>query len=210
MQFDDSLRFYRLPEIVEVSRDLARRVNSKYRPDIVIGVLNDGFVPSFEIAQELKVPYGFIKVQRPAMKVFYDDGERIIEGGVVVPGQSDCALKGKRVLLADDTYHIGRTLEFGKAYLKSNGARWIRTAVLNLSRSGRTQRNKIQKPDFWEFEGYSGVFPWDAHWLEDDPERCEGYAREKRALFQYLMEKEASFPELEPVTRSVFQSKRRA
>ncbi|MFH0889829.1 MAG: phosphoribosyltransferase [Candidatus Aenigmatarchaeota archaeon] len=202
MKFDDNLLFYNMPEISEMSKGLAHKINSSYRPDIVIGVLRDGFVPAFEIVQELKVPYGFIRVQRSNISFFQDSGERVIEGGVVVPGQPDYSLNGKRVLLVDDTYHSGRTLEYGKAHLESKGAKCIMTAVLNFSQSGKTQWDNRQKPDFWEFEGYSGVFPWDAsRW---NASRLGG----GDDCIDYVIEKGTLFPELKPIIQVHFSNNR--
>ena len=56
-------RVYSVQEIVQMSRRLASRIGTVFKPGLVVGVLRDGFLPAVETAESLQIPCGFIRGQ---------------------------------------------------------------------------------------------------------------------------------------------------
>lgn len=110
------------PLFGELSRVLALRVAREYDPEIVLGVATAGVVPGAVIAAILGREFHSILVSRH----LHTSTERMTPA---VLAEAPSAVRGKRVLIVDETCDSGDTLRLAIAAVHEAGAREIRTAV---------------------------------------------------------------------------------
>lgn len=101
-------------EIKQTVKDLASRINRQYtidEPLLVICILNGGFMYFSDLISELKCPVevDFIKVKSYVQK--------FTQGDIKILKDVDTPVKGKRVLIVDDIYDSGKTIEAVVNYL---------------------------------------------------------------------------------------------
>ncbi|MBS3114143.1 hypothetical protein J4448_03505 [Candidatus Woesearchaeota archaeon] len=121
-----------LDEAVESSIRLADELLLSFKPSIVVGILKGGFLPAVEISDRWEVPCQFVGVEKRDVNPIkqYPFG---------------ISLDGLDVLLVDDVYWTGATMNRAEIELKKSNPRTLRTAVLSYS-----GRKYYEVPDFFD------------------------------------------------------------
>lgn len=139
-----------------------------FMPDIVVGVAGGGLYPAYQIAKHLSLPFDFLRISYPQIKIGRMDTDDII-GALFVRNalmgnkpklhqtiKSDCT--GKKVLLVDDDLTSGRTLKMATESLPEDVDE-VRTAVLRILAEAESP------PDYFAEDCTDSVFrhprfPW--------------------------------------------------
>jgi hypothetical protein len=141
------------PFFGELSRGLALKVSRSYDPEVVLGVATAGVIPGAVIAAILNREFHSIVVSRR----FRADTVRETPA-VLSAAPSD--IKGKRVLVVDETCDSGDTMRLAVAAAVNAGSAEVRTAV--------SFRTGEYAPDFHGLATESAVIlPWDREILID-------------------------------------------
>jgi hypoxanthine phosphoribosyltransferase len=141
------------PLFGELSRALALRVARAYDPEVVIGVATAGVVPGAVVAAILDREFHSLIVSRR----YRSEGPR---EAPEVFGEVPAAVRGRRVLVVDETCDTGETIRLAVAAVLNAGAAQVRTAV--SFRTGEFE------PDFHALATESAiVLPWDREVLID-------------------------------------------
>ncbi len=141
------------PLFGEVSRALALKVARDYEPEIVIGIATAGVVPGATVAAMLGRPFHSILVSRRY------SSDHLRETPAVF-GAAPVEVRGKRVLLVDETCDSGDTIRLAIASLINAGAREVRTAV--------SFRTGAFLPDYEALATEQAiVLPWDREIISD-------------------------------------------
>jgi hypoxanthine phosphoribosyltransferase len=124
----------------DLAREMAERIAARFRPEVILGVVNGGVFLGGALAASLQAEFHSLKFSRP---------------GRLAPGDRLPPLAHKRVLVVDDVTVSGRTLGGARALAERAGAAEARTAAL-VMRPGRS------RPDFFALETDDlVVFGWD-------------------------------------------------
>jgi hypoxanthine phosphoribosyltransferase len=135
------------PMFGELSRALALKVVRAYDPEIIVGIATAGVVPGAVISAILDREFHSIVVSRR----YQSDVER---EDPEIFGAAPAAVKGKRVLVVDETCDSGATMRLAVSAIVDAGAREVRTAVAFMTGS--------YQPDFHALATESTiVLPWD-------------------------------------------------
>src|SRR5687768_6735709 len=135
------------PLFGELSRALALKVARAYDPEIVVGVATAGVVPGAVVAAILDRPFAAITVSRRYR------AETVRETPAVF-GAAPHEVRGRRVLIVDETCDSGVTLRLAVSSIVNAGAAAVRTAV--------GFRTGSYVPDFHALATESTiVLPWD-------------------------------------------------
>ena len=135
------------PLFGELSRALAVRVAREWMPDVVVGVATAGVVPGAAVAAILDLPFHSILISRR----YHADHVRETPA---VFGAAPGDVRGKRVLVVDETCDSGATLRLAVGAIVNAGAREVRTAVSIVTGS--------YAPDYHAFATQAMiVLPWD-------------------------------------------------
>ena len=110
------------PFFGELSRALALKVARAWDPQVVIGVATAGVIPGATIAAILDREFHSMLISRR----YRAEG---IRDTPAVFGQVPTEVRGKRVLLVDETCDSGATMRLAVAALVNGGAAEVRTAV---------------------------------------------------------------------------------
>jgi uncharacterized protein len=141
------------PLFGELSRALALKVSREYDPEIVIGVATAGVVPGAVVAAMLGREFHSIVISRRYR------AEETRETPAVFSAAPP-EVRGKRVLIVDETCDSGDTLRLAVGSIVNAGAKEVRTAV--GFRTGGYQ------PDFHALATESTiVLPWDREVIID-------------------------------------------
>ncbi len=141
------------PLFGELSRALALKVSREYDPDLVVGVATAGVVPGAVVAAMLGKEFHSIVVSRKYQ------AEEIREFPAVL-SSAPAEVRGKRVLIVDETCDSGETMRLAIGAIVNGGASEVRTAV--EFRTGSFQ------PDFHALATASTiVLPWDREVIID-------------------------------------------
>lgn len=141
------------PLFGEMSRALALKVIRAYDPEVVIGIATAGVVPGAVIAAILGREFHSLMVTRRYRAEPVRETPAIF--GAVPP-----EVRGRRVLLVDETCDSGDTLRLAVSAVVNAGAADVRTAV--------GFRTGSYEPDFAGLETESTiVLPWDREMLVD-------------------------------------------
>ena len=141
------------PFFGELSRGLALKVSRKFDPDVVLGIATAGVIPGAVIAAILNREFHSIIVSRR----FRADTVRE-SPAVLSAAPSD--IRGKKVLIVDETCDTGDTIRLAVAAVKNAGATAVKTAV--AFKTGE------YKPDFHALATESTIIlPWDREILVD-------------------------------------------
>ena len=141
------------PLFGELSRGLALKVSRAYDPELVIGIATAGVIPGAVIAAILNREFHSMVVSRR----FHSESVRATPAvfGAVPP-----EVRGKRVLLVDETCDTGDTIRLAVSAVRNAGATDVRTAVGFKTGS--------YKPDFHALATESTIIlPWDREILVD-------------------------------------------
>jgi hypoxanthine phosphoribosyltransferase len=127
----------------ELCRALAMRVARSYDPDLIVGVAKAGVIPGAVIASILQRDFASMAVTRSA-------GE-VRPTLVTAPPPS---VRGRRVLVVDETCESGDTLKLALSAVKKVGPAEVRSAV--------SIKTGAYVPDFHALEtGSFIILPWD-------------------------------------------------
>lgn len=141
------------PFFGELSRGLALKVSREYDPEVVLGIATAGVVPGAVVAAILNKEFHSIVVSRR----FHADTIRE-RPAVLSAAPSD--IRGKRILIVDETCDSGDTLRLAVAAAVNGGAADVRTAV--------GFKTGDYKPDFHGMATESTIIlPWDREILVD-------------------------------------------
>lgn len=138
----------------ELSRALALKVARDFDPEVVVGIALAGVLPGATIAAILDRPFESMTVSRR-----YRPDASVRETPEIF-GQAPTSVRGRRVLLVDETCDSGDTMRLAKAAIVNAGAESVRTAV--------GFRTGPYAPDFAALETESTIIlPWDREVLVD-------------------------------------------
>ncbi|MCE2902890.1 MAG: phosphoribosyltransferase [Gemmatimonas sp.] len=141
------------PLFGELSRALAVRVAREWHPDLVFGIATAGVVPGAAVAAILDVPFHSVLVSRRYQ------AEQVRETPAVF-GAVPADVRGRRVLVVDETCDSGQTMRLAVGALVNAGAREVRTAV--------SFRTGSYAPDYHALATQAMiVLPWDREILVD-------------------------------------------
>lgn len=141
------------PLFGELSRALAVRVARDWMPDLIVGVATAGVVPGAAVAAILDLPFHSILISRR------HDADQVRETPTVF-GAAPNDVRGKRVLVVDETCDSGATLRLAVGAIVNAGAREVRTAV--------SIRTGSYTPDYHAFATQAMiVLPWDREVFHD-------------------------------------------
>lgn len=141
------------PFFGELARGLALKVSRAYDPEIVLGIATAGVIPGAVIAAILNREFYSIIVSRRF-------GADHVRQTPAVLGAAPADVRGRRVLIVDETCDTGDTLRLAVAAVVNAGATSVRTAI--AFRTGEF------KPDFAGLATESTiVLPWDREILVD-------------------------------------------
>ena len=133
----------------ELCRALAVHVARGFDPDVVVGIAKAGVIPAAIIATILQREFVAIAITRSS-----DDADPEVVAG------PPASLKGKRVLLVDETCDTGDTLK-----LALNEVQAIRPADVRTAVSFKTGP---YLPDYYALETESFIIlPWDREVVSD-------------------------------------------
>ena len=135
------------PLFGELSRALALKVSREFAPDVVVGVATAGVVPGAVVAAMLDRPFRSMIVSRRHLA-------DVVRDTPAVFGTAPVEVRGRRVLVVDETCDSGDTLRLAVAAIVNAGASDVRTAV--------SFRTGAYAPDFAALETDANiVLPWD-------------------------------------------------
>ncbi|MFI5232724.1 MAG: phosphoribosyltransferase [Gemmatimonadales bacterium] len=141
------------PLFGELSRALALKVGREYDPDIVVAIATAGVVPGAAVAAMLDRPFHSMIVSRRYQA-------ETVRATPAVFGAAPAEVRGKHVLVVDETCGSGETLRLAIASLLAAGAEDVKSAV--SFKTGEYQ------PDFFGLETESTiVLPWDKEIIVD-------------------------------------------
>jgi hypoxanthine phosphoribosyltransferase len=141
------------PLFGELSRALALKVARAWDPDVVVGIATAGVIPGATVAAILDREFHSFTVSRR----YRAETIRLTPAvfGAVPP-----EVRGKRVLIVDETCDSGDTMRLAVSAIVNAGATQVRTAV--------AFRTGSYEPDFHALATESTiVLPWDREILID-------------------------------------------
>lgn len=141
------------PLFGELSRALALKVARDFDPEVVVGIAHAGVIPGAVIAAILDREFHSILVSRRYR------AESVRETPAVL-GAAPPEVRGRRVLLVDETCDSGDTIRLARAAIVNAGATEVRTAV--------SFRTGDFAPDYYALATQAAiVLPWDREVLHD-------------------------------------------
>jgi hypoxanthine phosphoribosyltransferase len=135
------------PLFGELSRALALKVAREFDPEIVVGIATAGVIPGAVVAAIMDRDFRSILVTRriPTARVRQTPA---------VLGAAPPEVRGRRVLIVDETCDTGETMRLAVAAIVNAGALEVRTAV--------SFKTGTYEPDFHALATQSTiVLPWD-------------------------------------------------
>lgn len=140
------------PLFGELSRALALKVGRDYDPEVVLGIVHAGVVPGAVISAILGVEFHSLHISRR-------DADGIRDTPSIF-GAVPTAVRGRRVLVVDETCDTGDTIRLALNAVRNAGAAEVRTAV--------GFKTGPYDPDFHALATESTiVLPWDREVWED-------------------------------------------
>ena len=131
------------PFFGEICRALALKVAKAYEPEVILGIAKAGVIPGVVVATILQAEFSSMAVTRQDA-----DGEPILVAG------PPASIRGRRVLLVDETCDTGSTLKLALNEVRALRPKEVRTAV--------SFKTGNYAPDFHAFETENRVIlPWD-------------------------------------------------
>lgn len=131
------------PFFGEICRALALKVARAYEPEVILGIAKAGVIPGVVVATILQAEFSSMAVTRQDA-----DGEPILVAG------PPASIRGRRVLLVDETCDTGSTLKLALNEVRALRPKEVRTAV--------SFKTGSYAPDYHAFETENRVIlPWD-------------------------------------------------
>jgi hypoxanthine phosphoribosyltransferase len=141
------------PFFGELSRGLALKVARAYDPEIVIGIATAGVIPGAVIAAILGREFHSLVVSRKYRTARARETPEVF-------GSAPKEVRGKRVLIVDETCDSGDTMRLAVSTVQEGGAAEVRTAV--------SIRTGGYAPNFHAIATESTIIlPWDREILVD-------------------------------------------
>jgi hypoxanthine phosphoribosyltransferase len=141
------------PLFGELARALALKVAREYDPDLVIGIATSGVIPAAVVAAILDRDFHSMLISRRY------HAETVRQTPAVF-GAVPVDVRGRRVLVVDETCDSGDTMRLAVSAIVNAGAREVRTAV--------AFRTGPYEPNFAALATESTiVLPWDREVLLD-------------------------------------------
>jgi len=141
------------PLFGELSRALALKVAREYDPELVVGVATAGVVPGAVVAAILDRQFASITVSRRFRAT-------TVRATPAIIGAAPAEVRGRRVLIVDETCGSGATLRLAVSAVVNAGATAVRTAV--------GFKTGAYAPDFHALATEAAiVLPWDREVLVD-------------------------------------------
>ncbi len=127
-----------------------KKLQSDYKPDIIVGIARGGIVPARFLSDLLETR------NLTTIQIEYYKGINQTKDEPSLKRCLNLQLTSKTVLLVDDISDSGSSLQLAKNHLKQNGAKEIKIATLYA------KPTSITKPDYFEKQTSNWiVFPWD-------------------------------------------------
>ncbi|NOT10156.1 MAG: hypothetical protein HOP28_18335 [Gemmatimonadales bacterium] len=137
------------PFFGELCRALALKVAKDYDPEVILGVAKAGVIPGVVIAALLEREFASMVVTRKAAGAL----------PVVIAGPPS-TIKGRRVLIVDETCDTGHTIRLALNEVNGCKPAEVRTAV--------SFKTGPYAPDFYSFETDKFIIlPWDREVVEN-------------------------------------------
>lgn len=131
------------PFFGEICRALALKVAREFDPEVVLGIAKAGVIPGVVVASILQREFASMVVTRT------EEGEE----PVLIAGPPP-TVKGRRVLLVDETCDTGSTLKLALNEVRALKPKEVRTAV--------SFKTGPYAPDYHAFETENFIIlPWD-------------------------------------------------
>lgn len=141
------------PFFGELSRGLALKVSREYDPEVVLGIATAGVIPGAVIAAILNREFHSMVVSRRF-------GADTVRQTPAVLSAAPADIRGRRILVVDETCDTGDTIRLAVAAAVNAGASDVRTAV--------AFRTGDYTPDFHGLATESTIIlPWDREILID-------------------------------------------
>jgi len=139
-------------EIGNQCRKLSMLIKKNYKPEIIIGIIRGGLIPSRLLSDYLNVK--FITTIRTE---FYNKMERDENGPEITQSlPKEVKIENKRVLLVDDVSDSGYSLKCAVDYLNNLNPKEIKTATLHLKPDSKFKPNYyIEETNKWI------IYPWE-------------------------------------------------
>lgn len=138
------------PFFGELCRGLALRIAEAFDPEIVIGIAKAGVIPGAVVASILQRDFASMAVTRSSHDV----------RPTLVTAPPERSIRGRRVLIVDETCDTGDTLKLALATVREQRPAAVRTAV--------SFKTGAYQPDFYALESESFiVLPWDREVVSD-------------------------------------------
>jgi hypothetical protein len=141
------------PLFGELSRALALKVARAYDPEVVVGIATAGVVPGAVVSAILDREFHSIMVSRRYR------AETARETPAVL-GSAPAEVRGRRVLIVDETCDSGATMRLAVAAIINAGATQVRTAVSFKTGTFETDFHALATES-------TIVLPWDREVLVD-------------------------------------------
>jgi hypoxanthine phosphoribosyltransferase len=133
----------------EICRALALRVARDYDPEVVLGIARAGVIPGAVVASILQREFSSMAVTRR------NEGA----APVLVAGPP-ATMRGRRVLLVDETCDTGSTLKLALSEVRALKPKDVRTAV--------SFKTGPYAPDYFAFETENFIIlPWDREIIQN-------------------------------------------
>ncbi len=137
------------PFFGEICRALAMHVARDYQPEIVLGIAKAGVIPGVVVASILQSEFSSMAVTRREAE----------EAPVLVSGPP-ATIRGRRILVVDETCDTGSTLKLALNEVRAQRPAEVRSAV--------SFKTGEYVPDFFAFETESFIIlPWDREIIQD-------------------------------------------
>jgi hypoxanthine phosphoribosyltransferase len=137
------------PFFGEICRALALRVAREYQPEIVLGIAKAGVIPGVVVASIMQCEFSSMAVTR-----------RDADSSPVLVSGPPSTIRGRRVLVVDETCESGSTLR-----LALNEVRAMKPAEVRSAVSFKTGE---YTPDFYAFETENFIIlPWDREIIQN-------------------------------------------
>jgi hypoxanthine phosphoribosyltransferase len=138
------------PFFGELCRALALKVGRDFQPEVVLGIAKAGVIPCVVVASILQVEFASMAVTR-----------RDAGGDPILVAGPPATIKGRRVLLVDETCDTGSTLKLALHEVKALKPSAVKTAT--------SFRTGAYAPDYHAFETeHQIILPWDREVIMGD------------------------------------------
>ncbi len=134
-------------EVMASCKSICQEANSSIGPNAVVGIALGGLIPATIIASLLRVDlYPCIVTRKRRGRIIRRRPETVLSVSREV--------KGRRVLVVDDTAVTGETMRMVSGQCKKLGARLVKTACIWVSSDG-------WRPTLYSMESHGyAQFPW--------------------------------------------------